>query len=424
MQFTSIDEATNLGLKENLNLLAAKYDIDIARANEITARLWPNPNLNAISTLNPFGKNYNQTSSAGPRQLDVTLGIPVDANGKIPARIQYTKSLTNISEILFNEQIRLTMLLIRFNCIDLILQDAQYKLLRDKESNLSSLVKTIQNRIGSSSLQPLLLNRAKLAVDQASVEVRMAKMQRDITARNLANVLGLKGNVSIRFLAPLRENLQDSIPENSLLNNRAKDNLPSILVLKLAAESSDRARELSEAEVWDNINVAVQLTRQFDYDGNSNDLTSNRLPGQNSFGFGLTVPLPIFDRHQGDIQKFKILKVQYLKRLTAYELEIEKEIQNLHSKLDQYRKFILEMEKEQLPKAILVLNSQKRLFGTGGSNLLEYFDSINAYNATLNTYYTTVADYRKNSIRLKSLIGINDSDSFKTIGSEMNEISK
>src|SRR3989442_7143314 len=46
----TVDEAMGLFLKQNLDLLIAQYGIDSAKGLEVTARLFPNPNLSVDVT--------------------------------------------------------------------------------------------------------------------------------------------------------------------------------------------------------------------------------------------------------------------------------------------------------------------------------------------------------------------------------------
>ncbi|WP_167884363.1 TolC family protein [Leptospira ilyithenensis] len=402
---SSIEEATTLGLKQNLNLIASKFDIEISRAEVLSAGSRKNPSLNALSSLNPFRKNYDQTTSAGPKQLDLLFTVPLDISQKIKSRKDLAYANLKISEILFHEQIRDVSMQIQIVCIDLILHDALRKLLKEKESNLTGMVRMIENRIGGSNIQPLLLSRSKLAVNNASIELRLVKLQRDMIARKLITLLGIYDQKEIILNFPLREIHPYDLPDYEFLMASSKDSLPGFIALKLGSEYSEKAVELAKAEVWDDFDFSFGLSRQYAQNANPSDTGSSKLPGESSFAFGFNIPLPVLYRNEGEIKKAEILKLQNLKRLNAFELELGKEIQKLHSNILLYKKFMIEIEKEQLPRAQQVLNSQKRLFGTGGSNLLEYFDSISAYNETLVNYYNIVSEYRKNFIQLLSITG-------------------
>src|SRR3989442_14479707 len=64
----TVDEAMTLFLKQNLDLLMAQYGIDSAKGLEVTARLFPNPNLSVDVT-------GSRTLSF--RQVNV-LALPID----------------------------------------------------------------------------------------------------------------------------------------------------------------------------------------------------------------------------------------------------------------------------------------------------------------------------------------------------------
>ena len=65
----TIDEAVEEGIRSNLELLAAKYDVSIARADELTAGLWYNPSITIDGLAQTFGSNWNQTTAGGPKRM-------------------------------------------------------------------------------------------------------------------------------------------------------------------------------------------------------------------------------------------------------------------------------------------------------------------------------------------------------------------
>ncbi|EPG74309.1 outer membrane efflux protein [Leptospira fainei serovar Hurstbridge str. BUT 6] len=297
--------------------------------------------------------------------------------------------------------------------MDLILKERLLQLFRDRESNLERLARTIQNRIGGSGIQPLLLTRAQLAVDSALVDTQIALADTEAARRALALLLGKEGAPNLIPVTKLRDvELEDPPPYEKIIDS-IKENFPNLVALRLGIGLAEKQITLAEAQVWDDFTISGGWTRQYGVGvwPNSIPLTSgypleNGLPGQNSWAFGFNVPIPSLNRNQGSIRKAKVTKQQAEVYYKNAEISLEKDLKGLIISLALNKKIIQQIELSQLPKAQRVLNNQQRLFGTGGANLLEYFDAINAYNATLSTYYKAVADYRKNKARLEAYLNL------------------
>jgi len=116
----SYDQAVQEGLQNNLSLVAAKYNIPMAEADELTAGLWNNPSLLTDTIFEPFGHNWDQTTAGGPRQFDFGLSYPLDVSGAIPAAHKSAHEETNITKLTFQDTMRQTLLSIRLAYINVM----------------------------------------------------------------------------------------------------------------------------------------------------------------------------------------------------------------------------------------------------------------------------------------------------------------
>ena len=184
-----------------------------------------------------------------------------------------------------------------------------------------------------------------------------------------------------------------------------KEKYPPFLTAKMIIEVTTKNLLLNYAKIWNDFNLTMGVSNQSAVGANPNSILSSPLPGEKSWAFGISIPLPVFDRNQGEILAIKSTKEQAEYNLKNYEITIEKDLKTTLEKIHLYYRIISEIEKSQLSKAESVIVIQQRMFGTGGSNLLEFFDALNAYTSTLSTYYQTIAEYRKNRARLIFLLG-------------------
>lgn len=402
----SLQSAVNEGLRANLDLMAAKYNISLAEADQLTAGLWNNPSLLVDTVFQPFGGNWNQTSAGGPRQYDTVLSYPFDVSGKRSAATKSAQSATRVAEATFQDAVRQKVLQIRLAYIDLLTFKEQLSLAYEKEANLNRLVQMIQNKIGRKTLLPLLQRRAQLARDQAVLDTK----QRESAVRTAETALLLVlGNPLLESSPHLTTKLRDfrlaDLPTIDRLISRALDNRPDLSALRLSSSKADFDAQLAHAQVWDNFNVTAGVSHQGPNSANPNDPNSTAQKGAFSWSAGVTIPLPVFNRNQGNIQKAVVAKSQAEKQIEALLLSLHQEIDTDYRQLKLNRELIEEYEKKQLKSARQVRDSQQTLFGTGGSSLLDYFDAVSAYNSTLSSYYDVVGEYRRSWARLNAAIG-------------------
>ena len=194
------------------------------------------------------------------------------------------------------------------------------------------------------------------------------------------------------------------LPSKDALEAQAVSSRPDLMALRIGLDKADRDADLARAQVWDNFNVTAGFATKVNA-SNPNDPNSAQQAGAYSWDAGITVPLPFFNRNQGNIRKAAIERSQTDKQMESLLLSIRQEIAADYERLRLNGGLIRDYEESQLANARKVRDSQQTLFGTGGSALLDYFDAVNAYQGTLSSYYDVVAEYRRGLSRLSAAIG-------------------
>lgn len=401
----TIEDAITIGETNNLVLISKKLDLDIARAREIQSGLWRNPSISVLQSLLPFHNNYNQTTTGGPKQLDILINYPLDLTGKIRASKNLAESQRKLQELMLYSAIYELNYSIYSSYTDLLLQEELTKLYKSREDNLTRLVRMIQNRVGGGGLQPLLLTRAELAVTNARLDSMTIALNAETSRKQLALLLGYEKNPNLKPSSRLRDIVLSDAPIYEDVEPIMKERYPPFLTANMIIEVNTKNILLNYAKIWNDFNLSMGVSSQAGVNANPNSVLSSPLPGEKSWAVGINIPLPIFDRNQGELSALKSTKEQAEYNLKNYEITIEKDLKTTLEKIHLYYKVISEIERSQLSKAESVIVIQQRMFGTGGSNLLEFFDALNAYTSTLSTYYQTISEYRKSKARLIFLLG-------------------
>jgi len=394
------EQAVEEGMRDNLDLLAARYNVPLAEADALTAGLWNNPSLLVDTVFAPFGKNWNQTNAGGPHQYDLIVSYPFDVSGKISASRRSARKATDVARAAFQDAARQKLRDIRLAYVDLATFQRQLDLAREKEGSLQALVDIVENRIGGGGRLPLLRLRAQLARDQAVLDARQREVAQRAAQTALAVILGRPRESAIVAATPLRQFEMPEPPPESELVERALADRPDLQALRLALDKAKLDRDLARAQRWDNFAVTAGVSVQSRVDANPDDPASRAIPGAKSWTGGVTVPLPLFNANQGNIKRAGLTAEQLRKQIASLELATRQEIAGVYDQLVLTRRLILDYESRQLANARKVRDEQQRLVGMGSTDLLDYFDAVGAYTSAVSAYYDAVGEYRRNVARL------------------------
>jgi outer membrane protein, heavy metal efflux system len=399
----SLEQAVEEGIKHNLDLMAAKYNIPIAEANELTASLPGNPALILDTALQPFGGNWNQTNAGGPVQYDAGLSLPLDLSNKYGTGKKDAQAATAITKAQFKDTVRQKILLIRQDYINVVTQQHNVALYKERADNYEKLVHVIQNRIGIVKAQPLLLMRAQLARDQALINLRQNENSLRSTKTLLAIQLGRSPlDTAFEATTELRPSEMVNPLDKEAVIAQALENRPDLKAVQLTQEKAKLDRRLAEDQAWDDITVTAQVTEQGAVDSQD---SSGSLPAAYSWGLALNVPFPLLNQNQGLTKVADLTGQQAQKQVESLNLSIRQEIGDELAQLKIDHELIEEYETTQIRNARKVRDEQQKLFGTGNMNLLDYFDAMEAYNTVLFSYYATVGSYRNDLAMIDASVG-------------------
>src|SRR5262249_3444458 len=102
----TLDAAIDRVVRQNLNLIAYRHEIDMARADVLTASLRANPIFYADTQLQPYG-HYTRANPGGPPQYDVNLTYPLDVSHKRQARTVVAAQAQRVIEAQFQDAVRI-----------------------------------------------------------------------------------------------------------------------------------------------------------------------------------------------------------------------------------------------------------------------------------------------------------------------------
>jgi outer membrane protein, heavy metal efflux system len=395
----TIEQAVHEALQNNPGLLAEKLGIPVAETAVITARLRPNPVVSASSDhLDWLGTGFNAVNGAGPTETALRIDFPWERGHKREYRVETAGYAQKIAEAHVADSIRLLRLEVTLACIDVMEAKARLDLANDNLKSLEGVVQLNETRLKGGAIPPIELTRSRVAMLQFRSSVKTAELALTTARIRLQTLLGRAAGQtpigSIDVSDPLKIPLPPTAPTLNQIQTRALAVRPDIQAARL-----DQAR--SQAE------LRLQLANgKVDYTAGAEYRRQQGINGTgNSVGFFFSLPLPVFNRNQGEIARVTSEEVQLEKQMDALQSQVSGEVVGAYREYETTRQLIGDIESDLLGLSQEARNTTTYVYQAGADTLLDVLDAQRAFNDTMSSYYTAQADYRRAVSRLTSVVG-------------------
>ena len=379
----TLADAVEIFMRQNLELLAARYDIETADAEKLTARLRPNPQLSVglsdlpVNLSGPFLKEQT---------YDYGISRTIELGGKRSKRIETADANSELARGQFQMVVWQLTNDLKRKFYTVVLDQSLLNLARENETTFTEIVKHTTELMNAGEISGLDLDRVE--VEKLKFDTDLANAERDyeVALRDLRFALG----GDYRAMDIETAGTIDYEPHQF-----SRDEL---LDLALAARPDLKAAKLSERAADANIRLQdAQRIPDLTLGGGVEQVPS----GTSSFTFGVGIEIPISNRNQGERAKALIEKKkaqtqeQFLtnqvlsdvdKALVAFEKQ--------RRRVDLYRTGVITKVNEIQDKTQIALQA-------GESSTLDLLDAIRTRRDTLASFYQTLFDYQMSLLDLE-----------------------
>ncbi len=383
----------------NLDVLAIRYELPQAEADILTAGLRNNPLLYADAQLVPY-QPYNDARPGGPVQYDVNITYPLDVSHKRQARVGVACAAKKVLEAQFQDVSRRQIGNLYHAFVDL--QSARIGLLA-----LEAMIRKQEDILGKvrrdeGPTKPTRLERDRLVLELAKSRAGLGDA-RDALAdaqESLGLLLALPED-RVSGLMPRGRLRVPRPPAPSLeeLQAVAKQARPDLAAARLGIRRADAEIRLAQANRIDDVYLFYDpITYQ--------DISPFRSLSARSWGLGLTVPVPIFNRNQGNIAKAKSNLSQTHAELAALERRVAAEVRQA------YREFVASGQSLELVETSVVAPARDASgraiagFLAGELEVGDYLDQMEDEADSSRLHRDAVLRYRRSMLDLDTAVGV------------------
>lgn len=386
----TLDEAIDLALKHNHSLQAARTTILQNQAQEITANLRPNPTLLGDAQFLPIFQpdNFSGTYLDNSAQFDVGVSYLFERGKKRQHRLEAAKDATAVTTAQVDDNARTLTFNVASQFISVLLAQSELNL---AEQDLASFQKTVD--ISQASFNAGSMSGA----DLLKIKIQLLQFQMDVSAARLARV---------QALASLRQLLgYESVPESYEVAgdleykpvNLGEDDLkaialkqrPDVRAAQLGVTAANSQFTLAKADGKPDVTAQANYTHI----------------GLNTASLFASMPLPVFNRNQGEIARTRYAIGQSQELSSEQSSLALTDVVNSYEGLRTADQVVTLYQSGYLKQAEDSRDISQYAYQHGAASLLDFLDAERSYRATELAYRQALANYMASLEQLRQAVG-------------------
>lgn len=359
--------------KNNLQLLAAQYNINMADADIIQAKIWELPQIEGyVNAINPQDKRVFDVTRA--KGVEITQLIYL--GGKKKNEIQFAKSNKELSQLQFSQLL-----------VDLKteLRQTYYNLIYEQKKQIS-----IQNQL---KYMNDLLSAYKTQTDKGNISLKDYVRLQSIVIQLNNDKIEINNNIlafqqKMKVLTGNPESILPNIPkteENEILFSQP---FGDVEILKNKALENN-ADYLYQVKLIDNSKLYAQWQKSLNIPDLNLGAEYDQASGtfNNEVNLKIGIPIPLWKSNKGNVEKAKYAIQQNEKNLEYQRLNLETQVESAYqtwkNQYDQY----YELKPVDMENLETVYNGILKNFRSGNISLMDFTDFLESYRQTVLQVY-------------------------------------
>jgi cobalt-zinc-cadmium efflux system outer membrane protein len=394
----TLDQAIDLVVRNNLNLLGLKYEIPMAEADVLTASFRNNPIFYADSQLVPYGHFSNQRPG-GQTQYDVNITQPIDVWRKRRARMIVAQRAKKVTEAQFQDAVRQTIDNLYTAYVDVVAAQLTLRFSETYTRGLRRLYDLTSDLVDRHQRPPSDLAAVRSKLEQSELQIREATQALAKTRRTLGRQLNITNPEADRL--QLRATVYDIRPlptTSEALVETGLNARPDLLSFRYGLLRAQADVTNALAQRYSDVFLLYQP-----YTFQNNNFQG--LKSAYSYALGVTIALPVFNRNQGNILRSRLNADQSKVELANQEKQVVYDVEEAIREYDQSLTSVVEYKREIIPAARVVRDSAFRRWQGGETSALEYLDAQKEYNDVISDYRDALVRHRRAMLDLNTAVG-------------------
>ena len=374
----------------NPTLLADKLNIDESKAQEITAFLRPNPTLDLLSDqITPFnvGPSHGALAYLLP---SATVSYLYEREHKRDLRRESAQKATVIAVDSHADMERTMLFTLRGAFVSTLQAKAVLKLANDNLAYYDHVLAISKDRFDAGDIAQIDFDRLELQRVQYESDVQTALVNLRTAKIQLLTLLNDRTPIEQFDVNGLFDFSDQLLPQDEF-RKIAQDTRPD---LRSAIEAVDKAQTDHKLAV---ANGSTDPTFSVDVGRNP--------PIDFYFGVGVSIPLRIFDRNQGEKLRTKLDIDRNQRLLDAAQALVFSDVDSAYATVSSNIALLRPYKEKYLQQAVRVRDTITFSYQHGGASLLDFLSAEADYRSVELNYVNLVGAYLTAAAQLNMAVG-------------------
>jgi cobalt-zinc-cadmium efflux system outer membrane protein len=387
----TLDRAVELALQHSPALKAVRTQVPQSQAQEITANLRPNPALGWDSQFVPIFQpsQFSKEELNTIQQFDVGLGYLFERGQKRQHRLLAAQDQTAITRAQVADAERTLAFNVGQQFIAALLAESNLQFAQEALKSFQQTVEISEAQYQAGAISEGDLLKIKLQMLQFQTDVNNAQLARVQALAGLRQLIGYEAvpadyDVTGELTFTPVKGSEDDFKALALRQR------PDLLAAQRGVNAAQSQYTLARANgKWD-------LNFTFNY---------THVAGLNTGTFFFNLPLPLFNRNQGEIARTQFAITQAQDTQTAATETVLNDVTNAYEALrssDQVVQLYLTGYRLQAKQSVDISHYA---YTRGAASLLDYLDAERSYRQSELAYRQALATYMTAVEQLRQAVG-------------------
>jgi cobalt-zinc-cadmium efflux system outer membrane protein len=386
----TLDQALQLALTNSPAIKAARTQIQQNQAQEITANLRPNPTLSWDSQFIPiFSGDFSADTLNNLQQFDIGMGYLFERGRKRQNRLQAARDQTAVTASQVADTERTLSFNVAQQFINALLANSTLQFAIEARNSFEETVKISEQRYKAGDISEGDYLKIKLQILQFETDVSSARVAKVQALGSLRQLIGY-ANVPHDFDVAGDLDYQPLQVSLANLQVKALAERPDLKAAQKGVKAANSQISLAKA----NGKVDVNASASFSH-----------VSGVSSTSLFFSVPLPFFDRNQGEIARTRYALTQAEQTEKSAEDTVMTDVTNAYEAAQSNQEVVQLYVGGYLKQAQDSRDISQYAYKGGAATLLDFLDAERSYRATQLAYRQAVAAYMLSLEQLRQATG-------------------
>lgn len=381
----TLRDAVAVALVNSPKLKSFSLDVRAAEARKLQAGLLPNPEIDV--EVEEFGGTGERTSFDSS-ETTIQIGQLIELANKRSKRTHLASLEKDLAELKFESERLDVMSDVAGGFLDVLAAQEQLSLAKELCELSEKAYNTVAVRVKAGQDSPIEETKAKIALSNTRIELEKAGKELLSARHQLAATWGSSNPAFEKVTGEFYD--ISPVPSFGELAGLISQN-PDIARWPTETERRRAALELEKAKATSDITVGGGMQ----YFGEGDD---------SAFIVGLSIPFPLFDRNQGNIQDAMYMLAKTEEQYKAAQAELLAALAEASTRLSSFFSEITTIKNDLLPLANSAFDAAGQGYRQGKFEYLVVLDSQRTFFEIRARYIEALAGYHKARTDVERLI--------------------